>query len=258
MIAALQMYDWPEFQAENDAFWSLVSQVLTDIGVDAPPHLSRESLPHDTWRNPDLLIGQACGRPLVMGACGDAIPFARPQHDVEGCGPGTYRSALIARRGGPQNLADCRNLRAAINGEDSHSGYAAFKAALSEVALPEGGAFFEEVTVSGAHRSSLDYVATARADVCAVDAVAWAMYQQVEPGRAALLNVIGWSPEAPALPYITASRFADISSFFANVLDTAAKAAPRSPSVPVAVIPASQCDYSVIHDLEATISEVAL
>ncbi len=257
MIAALQMYDWPEFQADNDAFWSLASQVLTDIGVDAPSHLSRDYLIEDVWRNPDLLIGQSCGRPLVMGACGDAIPFGRPIYEVEGCGLGTYRSALITRLDGPEKLADCRDLRAAINGEDSHSGYAAFKAALSDVAEP-GQRHFEDVIVSGAHRASLDYVATGRADICAVDAVAWAMYQRAEPGRSMLLKVIGWSPEAPALPYITAPRFADISAFFANVLDTAAKASPRSPSVPIGVIPASQSDYKVIYDLEEAISEVAL
>ncbi|MEM8841991.1 MAG: PhnD/SsuA/transferrin family substrate-binding protein, partial [Pseudomonadota bacterium] len=249
--------DWPEFRADNDAFWSVASQMLLDIGVDAPSNLSRDYLAEDVWRNPDLLIGQSCGRPLMMGACGNAVPFGRPVHDVAGCGAGTYRSALIVRHDGPETLAGCRNSRAVINGENSHSGYAAFKAALSGFATP-GQRHFEDVIVSGAHRSSLDHVATGRADICSVDAVAWAMYQQVEPGRAALLKVIGWSPEAPALPYITASRFADISGFFANVLDTAAQASPRSPAVPIGVIPASQSDYEVMRELEGAIAEVAL
>ncbi|MBY8977223.1 PhnD/SsuA/transferrin family substrate-binding protein [Rhodobacteraceae bacterium NNCM2] len=257
MIAALPMYDWPECQSMNDAFWKLAVEALADEGIAAPPQLDRDWPAHESWLQPDLLVGQACGRPLTLGLCGEAVAFARPYHDVEGCGPGTYRSAIIVRRVGSEALDGYRGTRVAVNGTDSHSGYSALKATLVGTASP-GTHTFSEVVKSGAHRASLDLVAGGRADICAIDAVAWALYQELEPERAARLRPIAWSPEAPALPFITAPQFVGHIPALTRALDAAAKAAPRSPCLPVAVLPSTREDYAAIGEMDACGAVVTL
>ena len=77
MIAALQMYDWPEVQGRTDAFWIRVRAGLEEAGIDAPVALSRPEDLHSPWTRPDLVLGQTCGLPLVLGLTGDATVLGR-------------------------------------------------------------------------------------------------------------------------------------------------------------------------------------
>ncbi len=64
-VAALPMYDLPQLKLATDAFWCAIAERLKDAGLPAPASLTRTDDYHATWRDPGLLIGQACGYPVV-------------------------------------------------------------------------------------------------------------------------------------------------------------------------------------------------
>ena len=136
MIAALQMYDWPEVAAKTDAFWARVAAGLAAEGVAAPPALARPADPAAAWADPALLLGQSCGLPYVSGRCGGALPVARPVYAADGCGVGTYRSALVCRAGEKGPLDAFRGRVAAVNEYGSQSGCNALADAVRRSATP--------------------------------------------------------------------------------------------------------------------------
>jgi ABC-type phosphate/phosphonate transport system substrate-binding protein len=244
VIAALQMYDWPEVAGRTDSFWREVAASLRVNGVAAPEALSRPRDPVAAWSDPALLLGQSCGLPYVSGACGGAFPVARPVYDVEGCGEGTYRSAIICRAGEEAPLAAFRGCRAAINEYGSQSGCNA----LADAVRPLGDAFFGRVLLTGAHRASALAVADGWADIAAIDAVAWALFAEIESAAHSRLSVLAWTPETPSLPFITAPSNEALAPILLNALAAAARRG-NPVEVPVAVLPASPEDYDPIREM---------
>jgi len=242
MIAALPMYDWPEARGANDAFWARVATALRAAGIAAPEGLSRGPDPESHWTADDLLLGQTCGLPYVAGMCGAAVLVGRPVYAVEGAGAGMYRSALICRADDIGELADFRGRRAAVNQYGSQSGCNALADAVAGHGAPP---FFGEVMLSGAHRASAVMVADGKADLAAVDAVAWAMLARFEPARHAALRVLEWTSATPALPFITAQRFAGSVPEIRSALNGAG-GSDAGPAVPVEVLPATGEDYDPI------------
>lgn len=245
MIAAFQMYDWPEAQRRHDAFWSRVANNLNDLGFDAPSRLSRPQDLSAPWPDARLLLGQTCGLPFVRGACGDALVVARPDFGVQGARSGFYRSAIIARANEDGDLSAYRRRRLVVNGYDSQSGCNALADTILRLFPEAPGSFFRSVAVSGAHRLSATMVAEREADIAAIDAVSWALYAEAEPTRFARLRVIGWTRRMPALPFITAARNRwRRDQLFAALRDAAIEPSPAG--VPVALLPARKADYEPI------------
>ena len=253
MIAALQMYDWPEVQGRTDAFWAAVARALGDEGVAAPERLSRPADPAAAWRDPALLLGQSCGLPFVSGLCGEAVPVARPVYDAEGCGAGTYRSALVCRAGEQGPLRAFRGRVAAINEYGSQSGCNA----LADAVRSLGDGFFGEVLLTGSHRASALAVAGGQADIAAIDAVAWALFAEVEPAARGRLAVLGWTPETPVLPFITAPAHRERIPALRRALAAAAR--PGNPAgVPVGVVPATAADYAPVRAMADRVAGLRL
>lgn len=266
MIAALQMYAWPEVRPATEAFWAEAAEVFRGDGIEAPDALSWPEDLSAAWRAPDLLIGQTCGLPFVHGRCADAVIVARPDYGLEGARGGVYRSALIARRGSPRDLAAFRGGRAAVNELISQSGCNALAGTLvrENLAGPAEPAFFADVVLSGAHRRSAEMVADAEADLAAIDAVAWALFQRLDPARAARIQVVCWSDAAPALPFITGHANARRAGDLARVLDQTAKAMwaasedPPPPGIPRAVALSSKDDFAPVADLARSLAGLKL
>jgi ABC-type phosphate/phosphonate transport system substrate-binding protein len=244
VIAALQMYDWPEVACRTGAFWREVASALRAEGVAAPEELSRPGDPVAVWSDPALLLGQSCGLPYVSGRCGGAVPVARPVYGVEGCGEGTYCSAIICRAGEEAPLAAFRGRRAAINEYGSQSGCNALADAVRRL----GDAFFGRVLLTGAHRMSALAVAEGRADIAAIDAVAWTLFAEIEPAARARLAVLAWTPETPSLPFITAQAHEALAPTLLRALAAAARPG-NAIELPVAVLPASPEDYEPIREM---------
>jgi ABC-type phosphate/phosphonate transport system substrate-binding protein len=188
------MYDWPEVRGATDALWRALRDALRARGIAAPDALARDAT---HWRDPDLALSQTCGQPYRTGLHAAVTLVGAPDYGLDGCPPGFYRSALVARADAPgRTAAAFATARFAYNAEDSQSGWAALVEALGPRDPADG-------LVTGAHRASVVAVAQGRADVAAIDAVAWRLAQTWEPA-AERLRVVEWTRPRPGLPMITA------------------------------------------------------
>lgn len=215
--ATLAMYDLPELRAHTDAWWAALARALRAEGLDAPERLDRGRPAEAVLHDPELLLGQTCGLPLMTTLRDIVQVIAVPTYRAEGCAPGTdrapgtyhtpgtYRSRVVVRAALPVTaLHELRGRRVAINQADSHSGTSGLLAAIAPHAAP--GRFFGEVEITGSHRASLDALRAGRADVAAIDAVTWALLHDVAPATLHGLRTLTFTDPAPCLPYVTARR----------------------------------------------------
>ena len=198
--ASLGMYDEPEFAAANDALWEAVAARLDLPRV--PARLTRSRPLPALWTDPDLLLAQTCGWPLVTTLAGRVRVVATPRYALPGCEGAMHRAWIVVRAGdsaaGP---ADLRGRAFAVNGWDSNSGMNLPRALFAPLA--GGGRFFGAVRVTGAHRASLAAVQAGVADAAAVDCVTFGLLARHAPGAVAGLRVVAETPPSPALPFIT-------------------------------------------------------
>ena len=202
------MYDWPEIRAETDALWTAVRTAAAQRGLDLPGTLERRRHPRELWTDPALVLGQTCGLPFVTRLRGKVRLLATPCYGAAGCDGPLYSSMIVvAGNSSHRRLEDLRGARAAYNAAHSQSGYAALRAAVAPIA--EGRPFFAGTIETGTHRASLRALAEGRADICAVDAVCWALAARHDPAVTGSLRVIGQTPMTPGLPFICASSQTD-------------------------------------------------
>lgn len=257
VIAAFQMYDWPEVQDRHDRFWAKVGAALRARAIAAPEALMRPERLSSPWVRDDLLLGQTCGLPYVAGRCGTSAVVARPCFGVEGAAGGTYTSAIICRTEALAPLAAFRGKRAAINEFGSQSGCNALADAVQQAGLDANDPFFGDLVISGAHRNSARMVSEGQADIAAIDAVAWALFAELEPERRAALSVVQWTRAMPALPFITGRAFAARIPDLYDALTGAAD--PANPvGVPRAMVPATDADYDPIRQMSAQVTGMKL
>ena len=200
MTASLPMYDRPETQAANDRLWAGVRDRLAVAGIAAPEGLLRGVWPlWDHWTDPGLVLSQTCGLPFRARLHGAVTLVASPDYGLQGCPPGFYRSALVARaedrRASPPDFAGAA---LAFNDGLSQSGWGA----VWEFARDHGIALRAGLE-TGSHRASALAVVEGRADWAAIDAQTWAMIRRWDDWAAGL-KVVGWTRPTPALPFITA------------------------------------------------------
>ena len=93
---------------------------LSDVPDALGPVTDRQA----AWTDPELLLSQTCGFPLIYNLGARAQLVATPVYDVEGCHGPSYSSVILVREGvTAQSLEDLRGCTAAFNGPDSQSGY---------------------------------------------------------------------------------------------------------------------------------------
>jgi ABC-type phosphate/phosphonate transport system substrate-binding protein len=200
-LAALPMYDLPAVRWATDALWAALAATLPG----APATLTRDRPAEAIWTDPDLLLAQTCGYPLVTTLAGKVQVVATPCYEAPGCEGPLYRSAIIVRRDNPAaTLGDLRGRRAAVNSVTSNSGMNLFRREIADLA--EGRAFFAETVITGAHVASAEAVTSGHADVAAIDAETWALLAATEPEAVGGLRVLAWTRPAPGLPFITSGR----------------------------------------------------
>lgn len=206
LIAALPMYDLPELQPATNALWAAIATRLRDDGViDVPHQLTRGAPLDELWASPDLLLGQTCGYPLVTRLQGRVTLVATPCYGAPGCAGSSYRSAIVVRRDDPAaKLEDLRRRRCAVNEPTSNSGMNLLRAAIAPLA--SGGAYFDQVLLTGAHVASVEAIRDNAADVAAIDCVTWAHLQRLRPALTHGLRVLAWTAASPGLPLITSNR----------------------------------------------------
>src|SRR6188474_2902305 len=136
-IASLPMYDVPELSAETDALWAAFARALTAEGIEGvPAELTRARHHREPWDDPDLLISQICGYPLVHHFTGRLRVIATPRYAVPECAGSWYTSRVMVRADSPANrLDDLFGAVCAANELDSHSGTNAMRALIAPIAF---------------------------------------------------------------------------------------------------------------------------
>lgn len=199
-VASLPMYD--ANPAAVAAWWTAISRALQAEGLtDVPPFLDRPGELDAHWRDPRLLLSQACGYPLVTTLLSAVQVVGAFHYAVPGCSGIDYRSDLVARIEHVETLDGYRGRIAAINSLDSHSGCNALRGLVAPLARDRP--FFAEHLISGSHRGSLDALRAGDADIAAIDCVTLAGFRRHAPEVLRGLHVIGATASAPGLPLVT-------------------------------------------------------
>lgn len=199
----------PMYDADRgavQAWWRGLQSALRADGLqDVPDALTWPADLHAHWRDPDLLLSQTCGYPLVTQLHASVQVVGAFRYTAPGCAGISYRSALLVRRDeAGAGIEAFRHRVAAFNDRDSHSGFNALRALIAPLAVD--GRFFAAAIPSGSHRASIERVRSGRADLASVDAVTWAGWRRANPASADGLKVLGWTDAVPGLPLITAAR----------------------------------------------------
>lgn len=200
MLASLPMYDLPVVRAATDRWWTGLARHLRTAGISGvPEQLARNPAPEPT--DPALLLTQACGYPLTHRLAGRLRLLCTPAYDAPGCSGARYASVLLVRADtDATGLADLRGGACAVNAIDSHSGCNVLRRMVAPLAGE--GRFFGRVETTRSHVASIARLAAGEADICAVDAVTHALLARHDPGRLEGTRTLGFSPDAPGLPYV--------------------------------------------------------
>ena len=220
----------PMYVSNLDAvtqLWAAVAAQLREQGLaNTPQALTWPTDLHAHWLNPDLLLSQTCGYPLMDDLAGKVQLIGCFQYDAPGCEGITCHSALIARdEHAALALEDFRGLRAAFNVDNSQSGYNAFRARFASLSI--NGKFFKSTLETGGHRLSVDAVRSGMADLASIDCVTYDGLKRYSPDAVQGLHVVGYTASYPGLPLITAGKTSDqdlqtlrsvFASLFSNTL----------------------------------------
>ena len=203
MTASLPMYNLPEMQAVNAAFWAALRSLLIESGLqDVPEGLTFDRLPVPERIGPEVLFTQTCGYPLETIFAGQAIRLGTPCYDAPGCDGPTHCGFFIVPEGSKaEELADLRDRVFLFNSRHSNSGMNLPRRALADIA--EGRRFFAEVVETGSHPGNLDHIARGEADATVVDNMTYAFWVKYRPEAAARVRVLARTPPSPAIPFVT-------------------------------------------------------
>jgi len=253
-FASLPMYDVSQLSAAWDRLWELVRAELAARGIEAALLLRRDAPHSRLWRDPDLLLGQTCGWPLVSQLGKAVVPFARFDFGLDTRKPGDYFSVFIRPHSAapamtlkPRELAPIfvdAATRIAVNGFESQSGYRV----LGECLLEPMSIGRDRVVTTGGHLASIRAVARGEADLAAIDATTWQLALEHEP-VAQDVAVVARSADAPGLPLITSARYADKAPILLDCLTAAAEKlgeADRAALHLRGVVSAFRADYEVL------------
>lgn len=249
--ASLGMYDMPAVQPANDALWTAVATRLRGAGfADVPDALDRSRPLRAVWDDPELLLGQTCGYPLMTGLSEAVAVVAAPVHDLPGCAGARHRSFLVVSdASSARSLDGLRGACAAINGRDSNTGMNLFRARLAPLA--GGRPFFGAVVETCAHLASLRAVAEGAADIAAIDCVTYGLAQRHRPDLLAGTRILGETSPSPSLPFVTRkdASAAEIAAIRAALADAVADPSLREATQALGLVgiePARLADYAIV------------
>jgi len=238
MIAGLPMYDLPGLEGHHDRLWDAIGTRLRAVGVDAPDHLTRDEPPTTLWTEPDLLLGQTCGYPLLKHLAGRVRLVATPRYRARGCDGPNHRSLIVVRKGDPRGgVSQFRGARCALNDECSNTGMNLLRAEIAPLSRLGEDAFFGEVVLTGSHSASLDAVIDDEADLAAIDCVTYALLQRLKPTSVERVRVLSFTAQTPGLPLISAqSTPPEIIAALQDALTTVAEDPALKPTLDALLI----------------------
>jgi ABC-type phosphate/phosphonate transport system substrate-binding protein len=254
-IAHLAMYELPEIRPAVEDLWKGVARRLRDAGFpDVPLALSRHLTHHESWRHPELLLGQSCGYPALHEFRDLVRIVATPVYDAPGCEGTRHCSFIIVSADSTlKGIAELRGARFALNSWDSNTGMNLPRLAFADFATR--GRFLGEIVETGSHAESLACVAAERADAAAIDCVTHALLARHRPAVVAKTRVLAASAPSPSLPFVTARSASEAT---VSALRQALGRALSDPALETArkalflkgAVPAEEESYAVLLDYE--------
>ena len=198
------MYNLPEMQDANRAFWAILSDALAAEGLsDRPAELEFSRPPVPAEIGPEVLFTQTCGYPLQTIYRGQHQLLGVPTYDAPGCGDATHCAFILVRDNSSfRKLADLRGTVFALNSRHSNSGMNLPRRLLADIA--GGKPFFGEIVETGSHNASIEHLASGFADSASIDCLTYVFLQDYRPEAVRQLRVLAETPASPAIPFITA------------------------------------------------------
>ena len=215
------MYPFAQVRAATNDLWAAIRR---NLGW-GPDELEWNVLTPDVWSDPNLLLAQCCGWPLVAELPDSMAVLGTFDYAVPDSVNGTYRSVIVTgtERSLDELRADPRTL-AAVNDHLSLSGW---------ISLQHVWGGKPQNFVTGAHIESCRALVDGRAQVACIDAVSFNLFEEFEPAAVAGLRVIGHGPRIPCLPiFVPVQHVAKVpelrSAFAAAVADPSLAEARRA------------------------------
>ena len=202
---SLPMYNLPEMQALNAAFWGALRVELARRGLeDVPAALDFERRPVPSEIEPDTLFTQVCGYPLQTIYRGQATILGAPIYSAEHCRGAAHAGVFIVHRDSSYaRLSDLRGCTFAYNSRHSNSGMNLPRRALADIA--EGKRFFRQVTETHSQPGNIERVARGEVDASCVDCVTYAFFGRHRPELGRLTRVLAVTPPSPSIPFVISS-----------------------------------------------------
>ena len=203
LTASLPMYNLPEMQAMNAAFWGALAEELRREGcTDIPGGLSFAGRPVPERIESDVLFSQTCGYPLQTIYRGQSRLLGVPTYDAPGCRSGTHCAFILVRNDSPyKKPEDLKGATFALNSRHSNSGMNLPRLLFARLA--GGKPFFRSVVETGSHPNSIARVASGELDAASIDNLTYTFFKDHRPQAVAGLRVLAETPQSPAIPFIT-------------------------------------------------------
>jgi ABC-type phosphate/phosphonate transport system substrate-binding protein len=245
---SLPMYNLPEMEAANEAFWAALQVELARLGVYGPDALDFTGKPVPVAIPPDTLLTQVCGWPLQTIYAGQATILGVPVYNAPYCEGPYHAGIFIVRDDAPYaTLADLRGCRFVFNSINSNSGMNLPRRALAGIGAT--APFFASCIETHSHPANIERVTDGEADATCVDCVTYAFIRRYRPAVALKLRVLAATQSTPALPFVTASSTgpglrAALTAALIAVARAPEWAAIRGGLLLRDIVPASTVDYT--------------
>ena len=217
-LAQLNWYLFAPTEVIFSQFWQFICKTMADKNYNTEQHLFSEGQTAlSLARQERLMLGQMCGLNYAKSAPDQPTYIGSYILDDTALTAGYYRSVIITAnrlKGQKLSALEPAKLAAAISEPDSFSGRFALHQALTGGFAPCN---FAKSVQTGAHLDTLKAVASARADIGAIDCLTWRIFETFFPEAVANVVIAGYSPQMAGPPLV--SSFATGSKGFADLTD---------------------------------------
>ena len=216
--AQLNWYLFAPTQVIFGQFWQFIRKAMADKNYNTEQHLFNDGQTAlSLARQERLMLGQMCS--LTYSKCTPELPTYIGSYILDDAAltAGYYRSVIITSnrlKGQKLSVLEPAKLTAAISEPDSFSGRFALYQALTGGFAPFN---FAKTIQTGAHFNTLKAVASASADIGAIDCLTWRIFTTFFPEAIAQVTIAGYSPQMAGPPLV--SGFAADSRRFADLTD---------------------------------------
>src|SRR6516162_9857786 len=200
---SLPMYNLPEMQSDNRAFWGAMRVELSRLGLDdLPDDLDFTRRPAPAEIETDTLFTQVCGYPLQTIYRRQAALLAAPVYGDAYCKGATHCGVFIVGATSKfKQLEDLRGCRFAFNSRHSNSGMNLPRRSIADIA--RGKPFFATIAETHSHPGNIELVARGEIDATCVDCVTYAFVARYRRPLAEATRVLATTPPSPSIPFVT-------------------------------------------------------